>query len=108
MIIKTRRVMVKAYDLDDEYDDMTLYHGLSEAFMGVIYRYNEGPMAVYDKGKVLEILGEDMDEDDAIEYFDFNIMGLWAGDTTPVFFEPVKIVGDIEDAPEWHRLHEPE
>jgi hypothetical protein len=41
----------------------------------------------YDKEKVLELLcvKEEMTYEDAIEHFEYNIIGSWVGDTTPVF-----------------------
>lgn len=41
----------------------------------------------YDKEKVLELLctEEGMTYEDAIEHFEFNIIGSWVGETTPVF-----------------------
>lgn len=41
----------------------------------------------YDKEKVLELLcvKEGMTYEDAIEHFEYNIIGSWVGDTTPVF-----------------------
>lgn len=42
---------------------------------------------VYDKQKVIDILCEEMDYEEAIEYFDFNIIGAYVGDETPVFLE---------------------
>ena len=69
--------------IDDEYD---------EALVGVCTRFGMGPVALYDKAKVLEILERDMEDDDdpelaAIEWFEFNIIGAWVGDFTPAFVE---------------------
>ena len=36
---------------------------------------------------------EDMTHEDAIEYFEFNVIGTWVGDNTPVFIE---FVGDLD------------
>jgi hypothetical protein len=35
--------------------------------------------------KYLEILAQDMSMDEAIEFFDFNVLGAWVGDSTPIF-----------------------
>ncbi len=42
-------------------------------------------VVAYDKEAILEILMRDMSEEEAIEYFDFNIIGAYVGDKTPVF-----------------------
>lgn len=41
----------------------------------------------YDKDKVLELLcvKEGMTYEDAIEHFEYNIIGSWVGDSTPIF-----------------------
>ena len=41
----------------------------------------------YDKEKVLELLcvKEEMTYDEAVEHFEYNIIGSWVGDSTPVF-----------------------
>jgi hypothetical protein len=41
----------------------------------------------YDKDKVIDILmqEEEMSYEDAIEHFDYNIIGSWVGEATPVF-----------------------
>jgi hypothetical protein len=47
----------------------------------------------YDKEKVLELLcvKEEMTYEDAIEHFEYNIIGSWVGDTTPVFLSYTKV-----------------
>ena len=64
--------------LDPEYFD--------DAIIGLVQRIGLD-VVCYDKDKVLELLcvKEGMTYEDAIEHFDFNIIGSWVGDTTPVF-----------------------
>lgn len=47
----------------------------------------------YDKEKVLELLcvKEEMTYEDAIEHFEYNIIGSWVGDTTPVFLSYTQV-----------------
>jgi len=58
--------------------------GLEEALIGTGKQFNQ-PVAVYSKAKVLEILQRDMSEEEAQEYFDFNITGAYVGEATPIF-----------------------
>jgi hypothetical protein len=37
-----------------------------------------------------------MTEEEAEEYFQFNVEGAWVGDNTPVFIEPLKITKELE------------
>ena len=70
-----------------EYEGMVFYDNLEDAFLGISYRCGEEPVAVYDMDKVLEILEKDMSPEDAREHFNFNILGQWVGDQTPIFLE---------------------
>ena len=53
--------------------------------IGVGYRFHDGPLAVYDMDKVLSVLGEEMSEGDAQEWFEYNTLGAWMGNGTPIF-----------------------
>ena len=66
------------YSLPDKFDS---------ALVAVGGRFNHGPLAVYDKNKVIGILDAEMGEDWGEEFFDFNIIGSWVGDSTPIFIE---------------------
>jgi hypothetical protein len=68
-------------------DEILLADGFDDAFIGVGNRYTEPPIAVYDMGKVIDILARDMSVDDAIEYFEYNVAGSWVGKQTPIFVD---------------------
>ena len=53
--------------------------------VGVGYRFHDGPLAVYDMDRVLSVLGEEMSEGDAQEWFEYNTLGAWVGEGTPIF-----------------------
>ena len=68
---------------------MLLAVGFEEAFIGEALRcgFSE-PVAAYDYGKCLEILTKDgMTREEAVEYFEYNALGSWLGEQTPVFVE---------------------
>jgi hypothetical protein len=56
-----------------------------EAIIGVSERIGDEPVVAYDKEKILEILSNSMTADEAWEYFEFNILGAYVGEKTPVF-----------------------
>jgi hypothetical protein len=59
---------------------------LDTAILGVVTRM--GLEAVcYDENKVIELLMEhdNMTEEEAIEYMEYNMKGAWVGEHTPVF-----------------------
>ena len=61
----------------DEYDDCVI---------GIGYRCSAGPLAVYSIPKVLKVMqGWGMDDLEAQEFFEYNTIGAWMGDGTPIF-----------------------
>lgn len=54
--------------------------------IGIAQRYGMDLVVAYDQAKVINALIDDgMDQDEAIEWFEFNIAGSYVGDRTPVF-----------------------
>ena len=64
-----------------------LCDGFDEAIIGIGERINLGPVIAYDVDKMLEIMIErdGMTYEEAREFFDFNILGAWMGEFTPIF-----------------------
>ena len=57
-----------------------------ECILGIGYRFNDGPLAIYSIEQVLAVLGSDgMDGEEAVEWFDFNVIGGWNGPGTPIY-----------------------
>jgi hypothetical protein len=71
-----------------EDEDLIVFNGLDDAFLGVGYIFNKS-ITCYDKEKIITILmnRDCMTYDEAIEFFDFNIAGLYAGERTPFILE---------------------
>lgn len=60
--------------------------GFDDAIIGVAQRFGMPPVAAYDYEQVIgKLMADGMDRDAAEEFFEFNIIGAWVGDTTPVF-----------------------
>ena len=61
--------------------------GFDYALIGICERINQPTIAVYDTNKCLKVLIErdGMTEEDAEEYFYYNVVGAWVGDYTPCF-----------------------
>ena len=56
--------------------------GFNEAVIGI----DESSMRlVYSVSKCIEILMEDMSEEDAMEYFSYNVSGAYVGEKTPIW-----------------------
>jgi hypothetical protein len=60
-----------------------------EAVIGVQERIGQPPVIAYDTSKIIEILSREMTRDEAWEYFEFNILGAFVGEKTPVFVTPI-------------------
>ena len=76
--------------ISEEYPELLKADGFDEAIIGVVERI--GVQAIcYDQDKVIEILMRDMSEEEAIEYFDFNIAGAWVGESTPFFLQKMDL-----------------
>jgi len=56
------------------------------AIVGVLERFGATDAVVYNYNQVIQVLiDQGMDVDDAREWYEFNILGAWMGETTPVF-----------------------
>ena len=70
-------------------DGILVADGFEAALIGVGRRAGQPDIAVYDEEKCIEVLmSQDMDRETAIEYFEFNVVGAWMGDKTPLFMGP--------------------
>ena len=80
-------------------EDVLYADGFEEAFIGYSWRFSDGPLATYDMDKCIEILMRDMDHDEAVEFFEFNTLGAWVGERTPVFVTlgPMEIPEEDEE-----------
>lgn len=79
--------MNEAFELVDP--DAVVFDGFDKAVIGYTHLANRGTVLVYDYQQIAYTLMEQgMGEDEAFEYVDYNIVGLWAGDKTPVIMMP--------------------
>ena len=70
----------------DEFEDTVFYDEFDAAFVGFGWQFNVGPVAIYNQDLVMDILkARGMDEEGALEYFSFNIIGAYVGERTPIF-----------------------
>ena len=72
---------------DLDYEDLLFADGFDEAIIGVEERAG---VVAYDIDKIIEILMREMTEDEAVEYFEFNILGAYMGEKTPVYIKIVR------------------
>lgn len=75
---------------DDELDPDTLYaNGFEDALIGRGWQHTK-LLAVYDYNKCVEILieSEEMTHEEAIEWMEYNVVGSYVGEYTPIFMMP--------------------
>jgi len=58
-----------------------------ECLIGIGARFHDGPLAIYGVERILAVLMRDdeVDEEGAQEWFDFNVIGGWNGPGTPIY-----------------------
>ena len=67
--------------------DMLFADGFDDALVGYAEMYGRPLLAAYDRLKCIDILmtRDGMTYDGAVEFFEFNVLGGWVGEYTPIF-----------------------
>jgi hypothetical protein len=63
-------------------DEVLVADGFDDAIIGID---SDSMRLIYSVTKCIEILSKDMDEEAAVEYFDFNVRGSYVGEKTPIW-----------------------
>lgn len=66
--------------------------GFNDAIIGVGCRCSKDDILIYDTDKIISILikKDGMTFEEALEYFNFNILGSWVGEGTPMFLRKIE------------------
>ena len=73
--------------LADESPETLLADGLDEALIGFVRQFSRY-IALYDYRKCIELLEEQgATNEEAVEHLEYNTLGAWAGEYTPVFID---------------------
>jgi hypothetical protein len=74
--------------IKENYPDahILLADGFENAFLGIGQQFNTF-FSVYDKNKCIKILTKNMSYEEAIEYFEYNVLGAYVGENTPIFID---------------------
>lgn len=83
-------VSVDSTDLFAGFDphehELLTMDGYDDCVVGVVERFGQNPIVCYDREKVIcRLQADGMDRDEAEEFFQFNQIGAWVGDSTPCF-----------------------
>lgn len=82
-------------DINEYAEGAVLLDGLESAIIGIVEEFGNGPRVLYSKFIILSILKhrDGMTEQEAEEFYDYNILGLYAGEQNAVFLDsPLKPV----------------
>jgi len=72
--------------------------GFDDAIIGIGRQFNK-TIVVYDESKCLDILikRDGMTEKEAIEFFEFNVVGAYVGEHTPIYVRLSSYFEDVLD-----------
>ena len=78
---------INNYDIDQFAEGAIILDGLDDAIIGIVEEFGNGPRILYSKQKILTILCERdlMTMSEAEEFYDYNILGLYAGEQNAIF-----------------------
>lgn len=67
--------------------DAFIIDGHDNAIIGMTVQHGSLPVVLYDSNKIIDnlMMNDDMDYDDAVEFFSFNIECAYVGKNTPMF-----------------------
>ena len=72
-------------------DGMLIMDDFDDCIIGICTRYGQEPIVAYDYEKIIrKHIDNGMTEEEAVEYFEYNQIGAWLGETTPCFIELFK------------------
>ena len=77
-------------DIDEYAEGAVLLDGLESAIVGIVEDFGSpGRKMLYSKQRILNILQERdlMTMGEAEEFYDYNIIGLYAGEQNPIFLD---------------------
>lgn len=85
--VPTRKDIANALSMRDE--ETLLMDNFDEAFVGFSQRINEPLLAVYSYEKMVQVCVErdGMTYDEATEYIEYNCIGAWVGERTPIIVQ---------------------
>jgi hypothetical protein len=63
--------------------------GYDDCIVGVSESYGEEPRIIYSKKQIITKLMEDMNEEDAFDFYYYNIVGGMFGTQNPIFIQDI-------------------
>lgn len=78
--------------MEDIDGDLLWADGLLNAVIGIATRADGMRVVCYSIEKIIEVFmkRDGMTEEEAYEFYEFNVACAWVGDKTPIFVETIK------------------
>jgi hypothetical protein len=77
--------METQFNVEDAYGAIKL-DGFDNCIIGIVEEFGNGLRILYSKEKIINELCEEMTIDEALEFYDFNILGGYFGEQNPIFY----------------------
>lgn len=76
-------------DMDEYAEGAILLTGLEDCIIGIVEEFGNGRRVLYSRQAIIKKLQERdlMTEQEAEEFYDYNILGLYAGEQNAVFLD---------------------
>lgn len=72
----------------EEYDvPLIRLTGFDHCILGVIDSFEQIPRICYSRTRILETLQKEMSYEDAVDYYEYNILNVHFGEHNPVFLD---------------------
>ena len=82
-------------NIEEICEDCVEYPDLQACVVGVVERYGQPPTICYDIDRVIaHYMTDGCTYEEAVEHFEFCVLGAYVGDTTPCFLKKVGFSGD--------------
>jgi hypothetical protein len=66
-----------------------ILEGFDDCIVGVSESFGEEPRIIYSKKQIITKLMEDMSQEDAMDYYYYNIVGGMFGTQNPIFIQDI-------------------
>lgn len=79
--------MKRSY-IEENYERVMFMDGYDDCIAGMLEKFGTDPIVIYDKKKVLnKMMMDGMTREEAEEFYEYNMIGAYVGELTPVFLE---------------------
>jgi len=87
IIFKTKRMNKDKYF--ELAEGAVMLDGFDDCVVGVSESFGEEPRLIYSKKQIFSKLMKDMNHEEAVEYYYYNIVGGYFGAQNPIFIQDV-------------------